>query len=166
MEKLIGAVVLGVIALGGGWVYARYDLSARVVQLDQKIRGIGLERGGRLPSPEKVTTQVEAFAAELGLTVEALEVDIEGIDDDTLDRADATTRKMAGQMAKAGGRTRIKREVKDYKKAGLAVETYKISHEPDTVQGNLIELRGTIRGKQWFWSIAEPLKATLTLRSQ
>jgi hypothetical protein len=71
------AMVLAALALvGGGAAYGWSDLQMRdrLTTVRSSIRQIGYSRGGQLPSDPEVRAQVEALAAERGVTLEGLAV--------------------------------------------------------------------------------------------
>lgn len=67
-------LVVGAVAAGGGYLWVRSDLEARIGSFALEIDRIGYARGGWIPTTEQFTEEVRGVATRLGLEVVSLEV--------------------------------------------------------------------------------------------
>lgn len=82
LGKLAALAVVGVIAAGGAWAWAGWQVTDRIVELERAVRAMPLSRGLVEPSPE----DIEARAREAGVVgdveVSRVIVTVEALTDD------------------------------------------------------------------------------------
>lgn len=146
--KPIWAVVGLLVALGGAWAYARYDLAARVHAFRGEVDEMGfVARGGGLQDVDAVADEIEADGRAAGLTVTQVDVQMVPLSE-AGDRAGAATRVLAGELA-------------DDERAGAPAGHHADDEVVDMgsgalhVQGTLVEVQVEVRAKKWLWSTTE-----------
>lgn len=144
------AGVLLVVGVAAAWAWAKWALTDRVAGLAQDVHGIGVERGmNSIPNEERVAEQVRQLAAARGLEVAELDVSIEELSDDNMDRAGFVTREIDDKLQKAAGQepSAVPR------RGGPEVE----------LEGALVEVRAIVTGDKWLWSVEDEIEVSKVL---
>lgn len=145
------AGILLVAGLAAAWGWAEWSLRDRVSGFAQDVHGIGVERGvDNIPGEERVAEQVRDIAAAHGLEVVELDVSVEDLSEDNMDRADLVTREADERIQKA-----FEGE------AGRAGGSHR---RPDfEMKGSLVEMRAVVIGDKWLWSIEDEVEVSKVL---
>ncbi|MFW5921330.1 MAG: hypothetical protein ACOCUS_05775 [Polyangiales bacterium] len=144
----IAAVLLGV-GVAATWGWAKWSLEDRVSGFAQEVHGIGVERGmDSIPGEERVAEQVREMAASRSLEIVELEVSVQELSDDNMDRADFVTRETGERVEQA-----LDRGAGGEARRGPALE----------MKGSLVEVRALVRGEQWLWEVDDEIEVSKVL---
>ncbi len=148
-------IALALAVFAGGWGYARYDLTERLVGFERDLARLHGTRGGHLPDEGAVYDQVEQLAAKHGLTPGEIEVDFEDLDASNIGRAGGGAQMVAGQAEHMAAKLAAEQPGSDTLAAGLVAGAY---------DGTLIDVTAQVSGKKWLWSVSRTVEGTTLVR--
>lgn len=135
MKALIALSLIGAVAFGAAFAWARHDLASRVSALGTRLgEEVKIERNGRVPAEDAVRAKVAEVAAGVGLDASDIEVTMERSTD---------------------GATRLGKEVVGRLNDAVPGRTDQPAEDRPRfeLRSTRIVMQARVRGKKWLWTV-------------
>lgn len=167
MKWFIVLVIAAGVSVGVSYPVAKMDLGERARDFEGRLRELGPERSGQLPTEEEVTRRVLRFARERGLEASDVAVEIRQSEESLGGAVGGTVRKferatdalrqaaegMQGRVPKGGPPSDALSRGAAKLGAGTGL----------SVASNEIRIQGRLRGKKWFWKHDQAFDITVRI---